>query len=170
MAARCPWGLPAVTEQAPYDAYGAPFPTTFYLTCPHVVSAVARLEASGGVERWSTAVERDAELAASVVRASDEQRELRRRAAAPELRADGGASLALGIAGARRPDRLKCLHAHVAHALARPGRYELGERLLSELEPVWPERCCSSAPSRADFGALPPAPASGRDERVSEGS
>ena len=56
VAARCPFGAPAVTEQEPYDADGAPFPTTYYLTCPHLVAAVSRLEAAGGVERWSAAV------------------------------------------------------------------------------------------------------------------
>ena len=50
---RCPFGRPAVTEQEPYDADGEPFPTTYYLTCPHLVAAVSRLEAAGGVERWS---------------------------------------------------------------------------------------------------------------------
>ena len=45
---RCPFGAPAVTLQAPYDSAGDPFPTTFYLTCRHLVAAVARLEAAGG--------------------------------------------------------------------------------------------------------------------------
>ena len=58
VAMRCPFGLPAVTEQLPYDHEGGPFPTTYYLTCPHLVAAVARLEAAGGVERWSLAAER----------------------------------------------------------------------------------------------------------------
>ncbi|MBA2383067.1 MAG: DUF501 domain-containing protein, partial [Actinobacteria bacterium] len=53
VAVRCPFGAPAVTEQAPYDEDGKPFPTTYYLTCPQLVAAVARLEAAGGVERWS---------------------------------------------------------------------------------------------------------------------
>ena len=39
VAARCPFGLPAVTEQDPYDAHGEPFPTTYYVTCPHLVAA-----------------------------------------------------------------------------------------------------------------------------------
>jgi uncharacterized protein len=56
---RCPFGLPAVTEQSPYDRAGDPFPTMYYLTCRHLVTAVARLEAAGGVERFTTAVERD---------------------------------------------------------------------------------------------------------------
>jgi hypothetical protein len=131
VAVRCPFGRPAVTEQAAYDDAGEPFPTTFWLTCPHLVAAVSRLEAAGGVERWTRAAAEDAELRASVEHATEEQRRLR-----PELD--------LGIGGARPgAGGLKCLHAHVAFALARPG-YELGERVVSELEPLWPEVCCSS--------------------------
>ena len=36
---RCPFGAPAVTIQSPYDSAGEPFPTTFYLTCRHLVAA-----------------------------------------------------------------------------------------------------------------------------------
>jgi uncharacterized protein len=144
VARRCPFGAPAVTEQAPYDDAGDPFPTTYYLTCPHVVAAVSRLEAAGGVERWSAAVEEDAELARALERATVEQREVRQALAGGRSGRDGGASLALGIGGSANPQRLKCLHAHVAYALARPG-YELGERVLAELEPLWPPRRCCSA-------------------------
>ena len=139
---RCPWGRPAVTEQAPYDDAGEPFPTTYYLTCPHLVAAVARLEAAGGVERWSAESERDPELAADLARATEEQRRIRRELAAGEVGRDGGSSLALGIAGSASPQRLKCLHAHAAYALANPG-YLLGERIAAELEPLWPARCCT---------------------------
>ena len=143
VACRCPFDRPAVTEQAPYDLAGEPFPTTYYLTCPHLVAAVARLEAAGGVERWSEAVGHDPELRESLERASEEQRAVRRGLAAGEAGMDGGASLELGIGGSRNPAQLKCLHAHVAYALARPG-YELGERILAEVEPRWPaNRCCS---------------------------
>jgi hypothetical protein len=55
---------------------------------------------------------------------------------------DRGASLDYGIGGSRRGGSLKCLHAHVAFALARPG-YELGERIAAEVDPRWPSRCCS---------------------------
>jgi hypothetical protein len=144
VVARCPYGLPAVTEQAPYDDLGEPFPTTYYLTCPHLVAALARLEAAGGVERWGDEAARDPELRASLERANDEQRSLRRRLARGRPGADGGTSLALGVGGSR-PDAagLKCLHAHAAYALARPG-YELGERILDEVRPPFPaDRCCS---------------------------
>ena len=136
---RCPFGRPAVTEQAPVDDTGAPFPTTYYLTCRWLVAAISRLEAAGGVERWTEAVRRDPALAASLERASDEQRQLRRELAGPGWE---HASLESGIGGSSRDGSLKCLHAHAAFALARPG-YELGERIVAELEPLWPERCCS---------------------------
>ena len=140
---RCPWGQPVVTEQHPYGSRGAPFPTTYYLTCPHLVAAVARLEASGGVERWSAAAVEDPVLAASLVEATEEQRRLRRRLAGGKVGPDGGASLDLGIGGASAPSQLKCLHAHVAYALARPG-YVLGERIVAEIEPRFPgDECCS---------------------------
>jgi uncharacterized protein len=127
---RCPFGHPAVTEQRAFDDYGEPFPTTFWLTCPQLVAAVSRLEAGGGVERWTRAAAEDSRLAASLERAHAEQRRLR-----PELD--------LGVGGAHTgAGTLKCLHAHVAFALARPG-YELGERILAEVDPAWPSVCCA---------------------------
>ncbi len=142
VACRCPFDRPVVTEQAPYDLSGEPFPTTYYLTCPYLVAAVSRLEAAGGVERWSEAVAADPELRESLLRASDEQRAVRRELAAGHAGSDAGASLELGIGGSHNPARLKCLHAHVAYALARPG-YALGERILAEVQPRWPaDRCC----------------------------
>jgi hypothetical protein len=131
VAVRCPFGLPAVTEQAPFDASGAPFPTQFWLTCPHLVAALARVEAAGGVERWTEAAERDAELRESLMRAHAEQRALR-----PEL--------PVGIGGAGRTGSLKCLHAHAAFALARPG-YTLGDLILADAGRLWPQvRCCTA--------------------------
>jgi len=142
VAVRCPFGLPAVTEQSPYDREGDPFPTMYYLTCRHLVAAVSRLEAAGGVERWSAATRTEPALAASLAAGDEEQRKLRRELAGDATGTDGGASLDYGIGGSRRGGSLKCLHAHVAFALARPG-YELGERIVAEVEPLWPARCCS---------------------------
>jgi hypothetical protein len=132
VAARCAHGFPAVTEQAPYGEDGAPFPTTYYLTCPWLVAEIARVEAAGGVERYSRAAAEDLELGRSLAEADAEQRRLR-----PELE--------VGIAGSREPQNLKCLHAHAAFALARPG-YALGERILGEVEDVWcPDARCAQA-------------------------
>jgi uncharacterized protein len=142
VAVRCPFGRPAVTEQSPYSADGEPFPTTYYLTCRHLVAAVSRLEADGGVERWTLAAAADPELASSRADADDEQRRIRRLLAAGATGRDGGASLELGVGGAGRTGSLKCLHAHAAFALANPG-YALGERIVAEIDPLWPGRCCS---------------------------
>jgi hypothetical protein len=130
VARRCPYGKPAVTEQAAFDENGEPFPTTYYVTCPYLVAALSRLEAAGGVERWTRAAEDDPALAASLAAAHAEQRAVR-----PELPG--------GIGGATRTGSLKCLHAHAAFALARPG-YELGDRILAELDSLWPaDGCCT---------------------------
>jgi hypothetical protein len=131
VAVRCPFGKPAVTEQWPREASGQPFPTTFWVTCPHLVAALARLEAAGGVERWSRSAREEPELAASLERANREQQSLR-----PDVPG--------GIGGSTRAGSIKCLHAHAAFALARPG-YELGERIVAEAAPLWPaDRCCTS--------------------------
>jgi hypothetical protein len=131
VAVRCPYGAPAVVEQMPFDEAGEPFPTQFWLTCRHLAAAIARLEAGGGVEHWTDAAELDPELAASLAHAHAEQQELR-----PELTG--------GVGGSTRTGSLKCLHAHAAFALARPG-YLLGDRILAEAAPIWPgDRCCSA--------------------------
>lgn len=142
VAVRCPFGKPAVTEQCAYDREGEPFPTTYYVTCRHLVAAISRLEAAGGVERWSDAVAADPSLRVSLEQANAKQRELRRALAGGTVGNDGGASLDTGIGGAARSGSLKCLHAHVGFALANPG-YELGERILAELPQRWPDACCS---------------------------
>jgi hypothetical protein len=96
-----------------------------------LVAAISRLEADGGVERWTRAAREDPALAESLERANDEQRQLR-------------AELPGGIGGSTRTGSLKCLHAHAAFALARPG-YELGERILADLDALWPDSgCCST--------------------------
>ena len=143
VAVRCPFGAPAVTEQSPYGADGEPFPTTYYLTCSYLVTALARIEAAGGVERWSRAAADDPTLAASLAAATEDQRRIRHELADVAGESDGGASLDLGIGGASSRTHLKCLHAHAAYALARPG-YALGQRVLTEVQPPWPVvGCCS---------------------------
>ena len=56
-----------------------------------------------------------------------------------------------GGSGPSSPGKLKCLHAHAAFALARPG-YELGERIVEEAGDPWcPDaRCKQAATGRED--------------------
>ena len=132
VAARCPFGAPAVTEQSPYDAEGAPFPTTYYLTCRHLVAGVSRLEAAGGVERWSAAVAasprsdrrsrcRDGAAAARIRRelAGGSTRSRRRRVA--RLR-DRRLSQPVAAQVPPRPRRVRARAAGLPRRRARPRR------------------------------------------------
>jgi hypothetical protein len=146
---RCPHGFPAVVEDLPYGDDGRPFPTLYYCTCPTLVQGVSALESAGGVAAWEAALDGDQRLAASLAAATTatrrRRRELARRTARPQL--DGGVSLTGGIGGVRDARRLKCLHAHVATALARPG-YALGEAMIAGISSPWCDdrRCAAFAP------------------------
>jgi hypothetical protein len=140
VAARCPYGRPAVIEQPAYLADGTPFPTTYFLTCPHAVARIGAIESAGGVDRYERLVAEDATVATEYRDGAARQRALRR----PAVRmADAGESLGLGVGGTGRAGAVKCLHAHAAFALADPG-YALGRRILAEAEPLFPAgECCT---------------------------
>jgi len=109
---RCGHGYPVVIATAPLLGDGTPFPTMFYLTCPHLVEMVSALESSGEIEAWRARLAGDASLTARL-RAADAAYRAARAAEA------GGADPIpeVGIAGQRDPLGIKCLHAHVASAL-----------------------------------------------------
>jgi hypothetical protein len=121
VAVRCPHGRPAVIENAPADRAGRPFPTRWWLTCPALVEAVGRLEAAGGVR----ALADDPAMAAPLAGAN------RRHAALTGV----------PVAGAGDPRRPKCLHAHLAFALAEDGS-AVGDWIVARAGAVFPERCC----------------------------
>lgn len=152
VVARCPYGYPAAVEDLPYDAAGRPFPTLFYCTCPTLVAAVSSLESAGGVRAWSDCAARDPALGASLAAETRytrrRRRALARRHGLPML--DDGASLAGGIGGVRAGRGLKCLHAHAAHALARPG-YALGTAVLAAAGDPWcADRRCAGFDPRSE--------------------
>jgi hypothetical protein len=136
--ARCPFGYPAVVEDLPYDLVGRPFPTLYYCTCPTLIVAVGRVESDGGVARWTSRVAADPALARSAADAAADEAVRRTDLVRAHGLAmvDGGASLSSGVGGVRDLLAVKCLHAHVAHALARPG-YLLGEAVFDEVEDPW---------------------------------
>jgi hypothetical protein len=150
VVARCPFGLPAVVETLPYDADGRPFPTLFYLTCPSFVAAVSRLESGGGVRIWAARLAAEPALARSARAAATAARRRRRELARRYDLAmvDAGDSLATGVGGVGDTRAVKCLHAHVAHALACPG-YVVGRAILAEARDPWCEdgRCAAFVPS-----------------------
>jgi hypothetical protein len=129
VAHRCPCGLPDVVTTQPRLDDGTPFPTTFYLTCPRATGAVGTLESSGLMRDMTARLAADAELAGRYRGAHEDY--LRRRAAlgdVPEI---------AGVSAGGMPERVKCLHVLVAHALAAgPGVNPLGDEALATL-PAW---------------------------------
>lgn len=120
---RCAAGRPVVVEQPPQTPDGRPFPTAFWLCCPALIHAVSVLEGAGGVRALEQRIAAEPELAAAFDAAQERHHALR----------------GLGIGGVRNPRAVKCLHAHVAFALAEP--HPVGDALLVAAGGV-PERCC----------------------------
>jgi uncharacterized protein len=146
VADRCPCGLPDVVTTSPRLEDGTPFPTTFYLTCPRAASAVGTLEASGLMREMTTRLERDPELVARYRAAHADY--LRRRGELEEVL--GEVPQIRGVSAGGMPDRVKCLHVLVAHALAAgPGVNPLGDEALALLPDWWAAGSCVQVPDGA---------------------
>ena len=142
VAHRCPCGLPDVAETAPRLADGSPFPTLYYLTCPRVSAAVSKLEASG-MMREMTARLSDGGLRRRYESAHRDY--LARRDAA--ARSAGVEPLPPGTQSAGgMPDRVKCLHALVAHELAAVGVNPFGAEALEAAGAWWRSGPCVDKP------------------------
>ena len=141
MAHRCPCGNPDVVETAPRLDDGTPFPTLYYLSCPRATAAVSTLESQGLMRSMSERLTTDPALAAAF-RSAHESYLAAREAVAPVP------EIAMVSAGGM-PDRVKCLHVLVAHALAAGrGTNPLGDEALDALdaldalEPWWAAGPC----------------------------
>jgi uncharacterized protein len=131
---RCPCGQPDVVETAPRLEDGTPFPTLYYLTCPRATAAASRLESAGRMREWQDELATDPELAAGY-RAAHEAYLAERDAhdVLPTRNTAGG-----------MPDRIKCLHALAAHALAAgPGVNPIGDRAVAEMGQWWAGGPCA---------------------------
>jgi uncharacterized protein len=154
VAHRCPCGLPDVITTAPRLPDGTLFPTLFYLTCPRASAAASRLESAGVMAAMTRRLTRDEDLRASYAAADRDY--AARRSAAAELAGvaplPGGMPTAGGM-----PERVKCLHALVAHELAVPGANVLGQEAILAMGPWWADGPCLPAgpgvrSGRADAG------------------
>lgn len=135
VAHRCPCGNPDVVETAPRLPDGTPFPTLYYLTCPKAASAIGTLEGSGLMAEMTERLRTDPELAAAYRAAHEDY--IKRRDAIEVLE---GFPSAGGM-----PDRVKCLHVLVGHALAAgPGVNPLGDEALALLPEWWRSGACVS--------------------------
>ncbi len=141
IAHRCPCGAPDVVETPPRLADGTPFPTFYYATCPRLTGAISTLESSGLMGQMNERLQNDNDLAGRY-KAAHLDYEAARSALAkqeninvPEL---------AGVTAGGMPDRVKCLHSLVAHALAAGEDVNhLGDEALIALDQWWINKPCS---------------------------
>ena len=141
IAARCSCGAPVVLATKPRLGDGTPFPTFYYLSHPAATAALSHLEAAHLMVEMNEQLEADPELA-------DAYEAAHRSYLADRAQFGEVAEIAEYSAGGM-PERVKCLHALAAHALAAgPGVNPLGDAALA---------ACSWSPSRCvcpDYDAL----------------
>lgn len=111
-----------VIESHPRLDDGSPFPTTFWLTCPVLVRRIGTIEAEGWMSDFNERLSADEDAKQRLAGAIDRYRLHRDR---HERIEESGSPPGGG------PDRVKCVHAHVAHELAQTmnpvGRAALAE-------------------------------------------
>ena len=150
VAHRCPCGNPDVVATSPRLSDGSPFPTFYYLTCPRASSEIGTLEAGGLMRDMNERLAQDEGLVARYRHAHDAYLEDRRRC--------GDVTEIEGVSAGGMPDRVKCLHVLVAHALAAgPGLNPLGDEALAKLPDWWVSGPCvghdGAEPSESGGGA-----------------
>jgi len=135
VAHRCPCGNPDVVETSPRLDDGTPFPTMFYLTCPRATAACSRLESAGVMRVMQERLAADPALAEQYERAHEDY--LRRREAVEHVEEIEK------VSAGGMPDRVKCLHVHLGHALAAgPGVNPFGDEVRAAVEPWWTGSPC----------------------------
>lgn len=145
IAARCPSGHPSVVQTNPRLPDGTPFPTLYYLTCPTLSSLVGQLESTGRMQEMTQRLYEDSELATAYRRAHESYLEQR----------DAIEPLGHAVTAGGMPSRVKCLHVHLAHALAcGPGVNPFGDETLCWVrEQGWPcGTCAAESGSRGEGG------------------
>ncbi|MFE9578478.1 DUF501 domain-containing protein [Nocardia sp. NPDC006044] len=122
VAYRTPDGIPAVVKTAPRLPDGTPFPTLYYLTDPRLTAEASRQESAGVMREMTERLGSDPELAAAYLAAHQsylaERNEIE--------------SLGTDFTGGGMPERVKCLHVLIAHALAKgPGVNPFGDEAVA---------------------------------------
>ena len=127
VAARCPFGLPSVIE----NEHTREMPTSFWVTCPSLVAAISRVEATGGVHAAQEAV---GEAAVEEIHEAHRSIYGRRVAGVRD-----------GAAGS-----VKCLHAFTALHISGAKPNPVAEWTLERLGNPYPESCCCTTEDTDD--------------------
>ncbi|RNE63778.1 DUF501 domain-containing protein [Cryobacterium tepidiphilum] len=138
IAARCVCGAPTVVATAPRLSDGTPFPTLYYLSHPAATAAISHLEATQVMNEYNQMLADDPELREQYRSAHESFLADREKlGSVPEI---------AGISSGGMPERVKCLHALAAHALAAgPGLNPIGDLALERCS--WSPSVCECVPA-----------------------
>lgn len=114
-----------VIENHPRLDDGSPFPTLFWLTCPMLLKRVSRLESEGWMAALNIRLPGDESLRSRFTAAIAQY----------EARRDAHEVIPVSSPTGGGPEKVKCLHAHVAHALVESN--PVGSLALAEVN--WPD-------------------------------
>ena len=144
ISARCKSGHPCVIKTKPILADGRGpkadkeiFPTLYYLVCRELIKEVFKLESGGLIEEIQHRVDSDKEFKARFLKAGKDYQNERSRLV--EANDYSPLLMETGIAGVRKLDKIKCLHAQLAHYLAT-GNNPVGEIVRARLD-SFPGNC-----------------------------
>lgn len=133
-----------VIENHPRLEDGSPFPTLFWLTCPILATRMSMLEGEGWMQVLNEELAGDSPLHSRLSGAIDSYKH---RRDAHEAIEDSGGPPGGG------PDRVKCLHAHLAHELV-DGSNPIGARALAEAGYPDCREPCYQTESEGGLGGL----------------
>lgn len=146
---RCGFGWPTTIVTPSRLEDGTPFPTLYWLTCPHLIEVTSAAESAGAIAEWESRLSSEAELREGLDQATAIYAHRRRRESGGEDVCAG-----TGIAGTSDPARLKCLHAHVAAFVAGVPD-PVGEALVSAGSRECMDGRCSALAGRSYAGETP---------------
>ncbi|MDO5729304.1 MAG: DUF501 domain-containing protein [Actinomycetaceae bacterium] len=137
IAARCVCGAPLVVSTAPRLPDGTPFPTLYYLSHPAAVKGCSTLEAQQWMDELNTLLAEDSTIAKHYWNAHQDYIDTRESIEkVPEI---------AHFSAGGMPQRVKCLHALLAHTLAAgPGVNPIGDLVLERLvkDGLWDHDTC----------------------------
>jgi hypothetical protein len=123
VAARCPFGVPSVIE----NERSRKMPTSFWVTCPSLDRAIARVESAGGVRGAQEAVG---------------------QTAVEEIHVEHLTRYGTRVAGVRAGGHIKCLHAFTALHLSGAIPNPVAEWTLGRLGNPYPQDACCTPQDR----------------------
>lgn len=117
VARRCRFGHPMAFVSLPV-LDKEPFPTVFWLTCPYLLKSCGKLESALFHRHVESEIEKNEKLSTEFRAAHEKLREVRKALAEDASLVLPDDVLNAGIGGVKNLSAVKCLHAHMAAALA----------------------------------------------------